>query len=158
MTSFEGELRHYCRSPKCRTKLKEPAANMHKAFCSRGCHDGFYANRCLVCEKEKPKGSRTDRKLCRRSECRSAYRQNRLIFTFPVHPASLRTLSSKSAHSTGIKTGDFRHCATVPDGPNGRWPGGRYERIEAANRHLLEAHFDKLDSTATDFLCGLRSR
>jgi len=33
------------------------------------------------------------------------------------------------------------HCATVPDGPNGQWEGGKYRRIEDRNRALLKAHF-----------------
>jgi hypothetical protein len=31
------------------------------------------------------------------------------------------------------------HCATVPDGPGGRWEGGEYRRIEAKNKAVLEA-------------------
>jgi hypothetical protein len=48
------------------------------------------------------------------------------------------------------------HCATVPDGPDCKWKGGKYERIEAENQRLLETHFGKLDSTAVDFcvVCG----
>ena len=33
------------------------------------------------------------------------------------------------------------HCATVPDGPNCRWEGGEYERIEKRNKAMLRAHF-----------------
>jgi hypothetical protein len=31
------------------------------------------------------------------------------------------------------------HCATVPDGPGGRWAEGSYRRIEAKNRAALVA-------------------
>jgi hypothetical protein len=36
------------------------------------------------------------------------------------------------------------HCVTVPDGPNGQWKGGEFERIEAKNQAPLKAHFAKL--------------
>ena len=82
-------------------------------------------------------------------------------------------MAPKSADSIGVKTplkpgrawriiagpeltATQLHCATVPDGLDGMWEGGSYQRIEAANRRLLEVHFDKLDSTAFDFctVCG----
>jgi hypothetical protein len=31
------------------------------------------------------------------------------------------------------------HCATIPDGPGGRWEGGEFHRIEAKNRAALKA-------------------
>jgi hypothetical protein len=50
------------------------------------------------------------------------------------------------------------HCATVPDGPDCKWEGGSYERLEAQNRRMLEKHFDQLDAeaVANDFCaaCG----
>jgi hypothetical protein len=42
--------RHYCRNPKCRSKLPAPVANEREAFCTRGCYIGFHRTRCLVCE------------------------------------------------------------------------------------------------------------
>src|SRR6516225_7835340 len=50
MTEFVAELRHYCRNPRCRSKLPQPVANPREAFCARGCHSSFYLKRCLVCE------------------------------------------------------------------------------------------------------------
>ena len=44
------ELRHYCRNPRCRTKLAAPVSNPRDAFCCRGCFDSFYLHRCAVCE------------------------------------------------------------------------------------------------------------
>jgi hypothetical protein len=35
-------------------------------------------------------------------------------------------------------------AVTIPDGPNGRWEGGEFERTEARNRALLKAHFARL--------------
>jgi hypothetical protein len=167
----ETKLYHRCRNPKCRVKLSAPAENPRKAFCCRGCYDGFYARRCLVCENDKPTDARADRKLCRRPKCRSAYRQNTAIFQFWGPDTGNNQLSSKSARKSGTKTGQFEprtarwrrfstgpaltlsqlRCAVVPDGPGCQWAGGSIERVEAANRRALDAYFDKLDSTAIDY-------
>src|SRR6516225_1896358 len=56
MTEVTQTLRHYCRNPRCRSKLPSPASDPHKAFCTRGCHSSFYLKRCLVCENDKPAG------------------------------------------------------------------------------------------------------
>jgi hypothetical protein len=67
--------RHYCRNPRCRSKLKEPVSNPHKAFCSKGCHASFYLHRCLICERpiDQPKGGGR-RATCNRTKCRNARR------------------------------------------------------------------------------------
>jgi hypothetical protein len=41
VTEFKIETRHYCRNPKCRSKLTTPVVNPREAFCCRGCHSGF---------------------------------------------------------------------------------------------------------------------
>ena len=51
LTEFDQKLRHYCRHPKCRSKLQTPVENHREAFCARGCHSAFYRHRCLVCER-----------------------------------------------------------------------------------------------------------
>ena len=58
MTDFVAETRHYCRNPRCRSKLPAPVTNAREAFCTRGCHRGFYRTRCLVCEAKM--GRRTE--------------------------------------------------------------------------------------------------
>src|SRR5437764_800421 len=63
MTEFTQTLRHYCRNPRCRSKLPSPASDPRKAFCTRGCHSSFYLKRCLVCENDKPARSTARRKL-----------------------------------------------------------------------------------------------
>ncbi len=50
MTEFKEELRHFCRNPRCRSKLPAPVSNLREAFCTRGCYLGFHRTRCLVCE------------------------------------------------------------------------------------------------------------
>jgi hypothetical protein len=53
MTEFtETAMRHYCRNPKCRSKLKTPVSNSREAFCTKGCHGSYYLHRCNVCEKQ----------------------------------------------------------------------------------------------------------
>jgi hypothetical protein len=71
VTEFAAETRHYCRYPKCRSKLPKPASNEREAFCARGCHTAFYRKRCLVCEGPIER-SRDDQKICRKAKCRSA--------------------------------------------------------------------------------------
>jgi hypothetical protein len=158
MTDFAQELRHRCRNPKCRMKLKVPVANEHHAFCTPGCHSSFYLKRCLVCENEKPAG-RSDRKFCRRPRCRTKYAGNRDLFApfdaKPVPGPVRPTDSSRSAHSTGIKsahesdrpwrlvaapkiTAGQYHCATVADDPDHQWTDGQWRRIERNNRALLQ--------------------
>lgn len=73
MTDFIQELRHYCRNPRCRSKLKAPLANLREAFCTRGCHNSFYLHRCLVCEQ--PMERRSEHQLvCGNRRCRNALR------------------------------------------------------------------------------------
>jgi hypothetical protein len=73
--SDTSPLRHYCRNPRCRSKLKEPVSNPHKAFCSKGCHASFYLHRCRICERpiDQPKGGGR-RATCNRAKCRNARR------------------------------------------------------------------------------------
>ena len=156
MVEFAEAVRHYCRNPRCRSKLKAPVANPREAFCARGCHSSFYLKRCLVCEGAFER--KNDRqKVCRKSKCRSAWRAG--------FDAGRYLLSSSAGEAQ--KTPDFigskqplkpdrpwrivageltptqLHCATVPDGPNGRWEGGELERLETRNKARLREHFRK---------------
>jgi hypothetical protein len=48
-----------------------PVSNPREAFCSKGCHAGFYRKRCLVCEQ--PMERKTERQLvCGKRLCRNA--------------------------------------------------------------------------------------
>ena len=65
---FTEVVRHHCRNPRCRLKLKGPVENRRSAFCCRGCYRQFYAKRCLACEK--PLERTTPNKLlCGRRSC-----------------------------------------------------------------------------------------
>src|SRR5262249_6926857 len=116
----KSEFRHYCRHPKCRAKLRAPEPNKHRAFCSKGCRDGFYSRRCLVCERGLPPG-RSERNICKRAKCRSAYRQTPQKFAFG-HPTS---------HSARI-------AQKVSDSPRSFWRDrdGRAWHVETVGDEL----------------------
>ena len=156
MTEFGTEYRHYCRNPKCRSKLKTPVENPREAFCTRGCHSSFYRKRCLVCEG--PMERKTEkRQICNKAKCRNAFRDKSCLGRYVT---SRRAKSSAKnvdfidlKQALGTRLAKWRvlageisenalHCATVPDGeivdhvPT--WEGGSFERIEAENRRALK--------------------
>jgi hypothetical protein len=75
MTDFiETDYRHYCRNPKCRTKLPTPVSHSKEAFCSgTSCKERFYRLRCYVCEEKKPAGKLRGA-TCGKRRCRNAFR------------------------------------------------------------------------------------
>jgi hypothetical protein len=85
------QTRHYCRHPKCRSKLPEIVDNPRLAFCSRACYIDFYRRHCLVCETEIPatkesgigKGGRSNRKFCSK-KCKRAVEANPHAFDLPA--------------------------------------------------------------------------
>ena len=115
MTEFTQTLRHYCRNPRCRSKLPSPASDPRKAFCTHGCHSSFYLKRCLVCENDKPAGSTARRKLCRRPKCEGRYRKNSAHYSFLGADTTSAANVPRSAQSTGIKSAglDDRPCYIV---------------------------------------------
>jgi hypothetical protein len=69
----ETAPRHYCRNPKCRSKLKAPVSNSKEAFCpTTSCRERFYRLRCYVCEEKK--SGRLDAHTCGRRKCKNAIR------------------------------------------------------------------------------------
>jgi hypothetical protein len=97
-------VRHYCRNPRCRSKLKEPVSNPHKAFCTKGCYGSFYLRRCAVCENNKPDGSTARRILCRRPNCESRYRQNRDLYSYPGGDSARTANGSRNSIKPGTKS------------------------------------------------------
>jgi hypothetical protein len=143
MTEFTQTLRHYCRNPRCRSKLPSPASDPRKAFCTRGCHSSFYLKRCVVCEKSIEQPKRGGRRLvCKKAKCRSAV-QNRN--GGGGYPASFSTKSiQKVPDFIGAKqplkpdrpyyivagpkiSASAYHCASLPLGPE------TVTRVDAAN-------------------------
>ena len=100
MTEFEQALRHYCRNPRCRSRLPSPVSNSREAFCTKGCHASFYRKRCLICEAEMARRNE-GQLICGKRRCRNALqgRQNLGRYTAPSGTMD----PHKSAHSTGIK-------------------------------------------------------
>ena len=75
--------RHRCRNPKCRSKLPEPRASIHSAFCTKGCWQQFHRKRCVVCEKEFERTA--ERQLvCGRRKCRAELKRQPEIYR-PFH-------------------------------------------------------------------------
>ena len=64
--------RHYCRNPRCRSKLAKPVENARSAFCSRGCHTQFYRKRCMACEQPMERKVEHQR-LCGRRKCKADF-------------------------------------------------------------------------------------
>jgi hypothetical protein len=161
MTEFAEEVRQRCRHLRCRTKLPVPVTNPREAFCTRGCHTSFYRRRCLVCEKPIERTT-PNRKICKRSKCRNALATGSgfgRFFAKPTHDSQNLELTQETAAAQPVLsatsalgwrqiagpllTPDQLRAATVPDGPNGQWKGGEFERIEVKNRAMLKAHFAK---------------
>jgi hypothetical protein len=130
--------RHYCRNPRCRSKLKQSVADPRDAFCARGCHASFYRHRCLVCEGKMAR--KTENQLvCGKRRCRNALRAGQIHGRYLASSDVVSPLGNPI--KSGIKNGltDDRawrivagpelsssafHCATL----------GAAEAIEAINR------------------------
>jgi hypothetical protein len=106
-SAAQDGVRHRCRNPRCRCKLKAPADNPHRAFCCRGCYESFYLNRCRVCERDLRKnGKRGD---AQRLYCRPPAKCRQEAEKWPEKYANGQLVAfsaskQKSAHSTGLKT------------------------------------------------------
>jgi hypothetical protein len=100
MTEFQQEFRHYCRNPRCRSKLPAPVSNPREAFCARGCHSSFYRKRCLVCEQ--PMERKTERQLvCGKRKCRSGLQARSSVTGYL--PSSGVVSPSKKPVNKGLK-------------------------------------------------------
>lgn len=135
---FKLSLRHFCRNPKCRSKLPEPVEGARRAFCTKGCFTSYYRSRCLVCEQPF-KRKRENQYVCSRPACKPAFRGNRTQFDpFGHLDTKLTPVVLETSIKPGIKNGTWRtvagkltpaqfHCATV----------GGEEAVEAINRTNL---------------------
>jgi hypothetical protein len=139
VTPEDDEVRHYCRNPRCRSKLPAAVSNPREAFCTRGCHNNFYRRCCLICERPIEQPKRGKRKICSKAKCRAAYRNNSWLGRY--HTSSAAKLISKEADFIGRKeplqperpwrvaagsalNPSALHCATI----------GGDEKVEAINR------------------------
>jgi hypothetical protein len=99
-------MRHYCRNPRCKMKLAEPVDTERRAFCTPGCHASFYKSRCVVCEKDLPKGP-ANRRLCKSVKCRAEYQRFPHLFVVAERNPGKDTGNRKRPSKTSIKTGSF---------------------------------------------------
>ena len=159
MTEFTQTLRHYCRNPRCRSKLPSPASDPRKAFCTRGCHSSFYRKRCVVCESGMVRKT-GNQLVCGKRRCRNALQANASLGRY-LPSLSIKLTQERPGFigSKGPPKADRAwhivagpelppsqlHCAAVADGVDGvpTWRGGDYERLEAKHRAALKAHFAK---------------
>lgn len=141
LTEFVVEVRHYCRNPRCRSRLPAPVANAREAFCTRGCYNSFYLHRCLVCERQIEQPIRGRRLICGKASCRNDLRANLCLGRYRT--SSDAELTSQRADFIGVKdphkldqywrivasgpglTRSGFHCATV----------GAEDAVERANRN-----------------------
>jgi hypothetical protein len=168
LTDFAVELRHYCRNPKCRTKLATPVDNPHRAFCRRGCYDRFYARHCRVCDAEVPYREGAEGRICKRSKCRNAVKSRPEAWGW-MPTTQKSTEGGKTPTKPGIKmpvkternpdwrvvaadgaiTANQYYCATVPDGPDCQWRGGEWLRLDARDRAALRIGVQRRRSAPT---------
>jgi hypothetical protein len=102
MTEFTETLRHFCRNPRCRSKLLTPVSNPREAFCTKGCHSSFYRKRCLICEE--PMERRNENQLiCGKRRCRNALQARQSLGRYMAAPSGIHPL--KNSIKPAIKTG-----------------------------------------------------
>jgi hypothetical protein len=128
------KAKHYCRNPRCRSRLPEPVGNEHRAFCTRGCYESFYRNRCRVCERDLRKAGKlgdAQRLYCRPpGRCAAEARKWPEKYGFEVRPPPIPAFSTndlRSAHSTGLKS-DVRGNRPTAHCLRGWWWGGDGDR------------------------------
>jgi hypothetical protein len=95
------EVRHYCRNPRCGSKLPAPVSNSREAFCTRGCYNSFHLSRCLICEGRIEQPKRGKRLICKKVKCRSALRSNSCLGRY--HPSSAAKSISHETDFIGVK-------------------------------------------------------
>ena len=94
-------FRHYCRNPRCRSKLPAPVTNLREAFCARGCHTQFYRHRCIVCEREMDRITEL-KQLCGRKRCKSQYEALKAYQALGrYHSSTIRLSDARNPITTG---------------------------------------------------------
>jgi hypothetical protein len=142
LTEFDQKLRHYCRNPKCRSKLPAPVSNPSEAFCTKGCYGAYYRTHCLICEQAFERKNE-QQKVCGKRKCKSTLRQlQKADFALGRYfprctsedpPKVLDLIDSKTAPASDRATAS---AAWLPRGlarPGHAKPAWRWERIRAAD-------------------------
>src|SRR5215831_5079649 len=86
-----AKTRHYCRNPRCRSKLPAPVENEHRAFCTRGCFESFYRSRCLVCEEPMRRKVESQRFRSGHAKCRAEHRRFPHVYDWPERLKAAQT-------------------------------------------------------------------
>jgi hypothetical protein len=92
-------------------RLKVSVESDRQGFCTRGCHSSFYRSRCLVCEEPLRRKNERQRFGSGHAVCAAEYRRFPRVYDYPkgvhaYHPTSTSIEGGRSAHFTGLKTGD----------------------------------------------------
>ena len=106
-----SEARHFCRNPRCRMKLPAPVENLHKAFCTRGCHESFYLSRCLVCEDQMIRKRSNQRIKSGHGKCAAEYQRFPHVYDFRGLAPAISNESLAEVHSMGLPARPPRHRA-----------------------------------------------
>jgi len=123
-----NKLYHYCRNPRCGSKLKEPVENPHAAFCCRGCWEQYYRHRCVVCEKEIKRTVENNR-ICRRRKCRNELRKWPQVY---LPPQFQRAKPDKSDISEPSSPSPLQQIETTQAGAK----NPHEIRVQIGTRHL----------------------
>ena len=98
------DVRHYCRYPRCRSKLHSPALSALDAFCTPGCVRGFFRTRCRVCERSFERKNERE-KTCGRRECLKALKRDPVRFSGSRWgDAPVGNMPSRSTRKSGVKS------------------------------------------------------
>ena len=99
----ETAMRHMCRYPKCRSRLKEPTSSPRDAFCARGCSNAYYRTHCRVCDGVFER--KNDREhTCGRRGCRNAFSNRRGDFFGLRYPEIRISTTDASDTDEALKT------------------------------------------------------
>jgi len=93
-------LRHYCRNPRCRSKLSARVSNPREAFCARGCHSSFYRKRCVACEQPMER-KRESQQLCGRRKCEGQFKTLKAHMMLGRHHPSTPTENAGPVNDPG---------------------------------------------------------
>ena len=119
---------HYCRNPRCRSKLDEPVENKHAAFCCRGCWEQFHRHRCVVCEKEIER-TVENKRICGRRKCRNELRKWPQVY---LPPQFQRAKPDKSGISEPSSPSPLQQIETTQAGAK----NPHEIRVQIGTRHL----------------------
>ena len=176
--------------PESKVPQQARVAGRERARCLLlpGLHGSFYRHRCLACETGDAPERRASESLSPgrlQGKAGGKRRSSAGSWVGPAPPTATPENPLKPGVKTGLKprsdpgrpwhrvagpSSALRTFAAavvsdvIPDGPDGQWVGGSFERIEAENRKRLKEHLAKLakdclyqrDTPPTNLLGGYK--